>query len=94
MIPLVALDFVLRVVRIGVMDVAFVIRILGVNQHDVTGGPTDFELSPHAITDLKRFCNDASREAYFRESTSALVGLKIDRQQAKRCPRRDMRRGL
>ena len=36
MIALVALDFVLRVVGIGVMDVALVIDVLSVHAHDAT----------------------------------------------------------
>jgi hypothetical protein len=84
MICLVALDFVLRIIRAGVVDVAFVIHVLGVYPHDVTGDPADLGIPTHVIADLERFCHDASREAYFKKCASALVALKVDRQRVRR----------
>jgi hypothetical protein len=66
MICLVALDFVLRVARAGVMDVAFIVHVLGVNSHDVTGDPADLGIPTHVITDFERICHDASHNAYFQ----------------------------
>jgi hypothetical protein len=84
MIRLVALDFVLRIIRARVVDVAFVIHILGVHSHDATGHPAGLGIPTHVIADLERVCHNASREAYFRKCASVLVALKVDRQPAKR----------
>ena len=84
MICLVARDFVLRIVRAGVVDVAFIVHVFGVHPHDVTGDPADLGIPTHVIADLERVCHNASREAYFRKCASVLVALKVDRQPAKR----------
>ena len=87
MICLVARDFVLRIVRAGVVDVAFIVHVFGVHPHDVTGDPADLGIPTHVIADLERFCHDASREAFSGKCASALVALKVDRQRVRRWPR-------
>jgi hypothetical protein len=48
-IALIALDFVLRVVGIGVMRVALVIDVFGMHAHDAPADASGFRIPAHVI---------------------------------------------
>jgi hypothetical protein len=74
MIGLVALNLVLRVIRAGVMDIAFIGHILGVHPHYPAGDPACLGIPAHVIADLEHSRHDASHpEAWFGLSVRSRV---------------------
>jgi hypothetical protein len=49
----IAFDFVLRLVFARVMDVAFVIHVLGMHAHDPPSHPASFRVSAHVIANFE-----------------------------------------
>jgi len=60
MIGLIAFDLVLRVVGAGVMDVALIGHISGVQPHYPAGDPARLGIPDHVITNLENSRHDAS----------------------------------
>ena len=58
MIGLVAFYLVLWIISARVMDVAFVIYVLGVDPHDTAANPPSLGIPGYVIADPKRFCHD------------------------------------
>jgi hypothetical protein len=58
MIRPIALDFVLGVVRAGVMGVALVIDVLHMHSHDMTGNAASLGIPAYVITDLETARHD------------------------------------
>jgi len=52
-VGLVALDFVLRLGRAGVMDIALVINVGRVDRNNFAGDPSGFRIPSHMIADVK-----------------------------------------
>lgn len=52
-IGLIALNFVLRIAFAGVMNIAFVIYIFGVNSHNLTTDPASLRIPNNVIADLE-----------------------------------------
>src|SRR5262249_8282070 len=71
-IGLVAFDLVLRIVRTGVMYIAFIVYILGVHPHYPAGDPARLGIPAHMIADLEHSRHDsrASTLGELREPTS------------------------
>jgi hypothetical protein len=58
MIGFVASDLVLWIVHVGVVDVAFVVYVLGVHPHDTSADPARFGIPTHVIADLEYLGHD------------------------------------
>lgn len=60
-VRLVAFDFILRIVRRGVMRVAFVEKILGVDGDDLSRHPTGLGIPAYVIPDFEFFLHFVSK---------------------------------
>jgi len=57
---LIALDFILRIVPRGAMDVALVVEIGGVDRDDRSRYPAGLRIPAHVVADFERLCHDGS----------------------------------
>ena len=62
MIRLVALDLILRIVRAGMVNVAFVVHVFSMHPHDTTVDPACFGIPAHVIAELETSCHSATQE--------------------------------
>ena len=63
MISIITFNLVLRIGLTGMMDVAFVIHVLGAQPHDATGDPPGLRVPAHVIAYLKQLCHGHSLKA-------------------------------